>query len=181
VPSRDGVSVGPLEPTASKDAALVEQLAELINDVYVNAESGLWRDDATRTTTSEIADFIAARQIVVAKREGRIVGAVRLHDVAEDLSEFGLLVAAQDERGTGVGRALLDFAEEDSRARGLRAMQLELLLPRTWLHPSKEFLKSWYGRRGYRLVRTGTLDEDYPHLAPLLAVPCDLAIYEKAL
>jgi hypothetical protein len=28
-------------------------------------------------------------------------------------------------------------------------MQLELLVPRDWRHPSKEFLKSWYGRRGY--------------------------------
>jgi GNAT superfamily N-acetyltransferase len=181
VPSLDGISVGPLEAVASSDAALVEELTDLVNDVYEVAESGLWRDDAIRTTTSEIADFIATGQIVVARRDGRIVGAVRVHDVGEDLSEFGLLVAAQDERNTGVGRALLDFAEGDSRARGLRAMQLELLLPREWEHPSKEFLKSWYGRRGYTLVRTGTLVGTYPHLAPLLAVPCDLAIYEKTL
>jgi GNAT superfamily N-acetyltransferase len=177
----DAISVGPLEATTSKDAALVEQLADLINDVYATAESGLWRDEATRTTTSEVADFIATRQIVVAKRDGRIVGAVRLHDVAEDLSEFGLLVAAPEERGTGVGRALLDFAEEDSRGRGRRAMQLELLLPRTWQHPTKEFLKAWYGRIGYRPVRTGSMDDAYPHLAPLLATACDLAVYEKPL
>jgi N-acetylglutamate synthase-like GNAT family acetyltransferase len=181
VPSRDGISVEPLDAAAADDAALVAELTALINAVYEVAESGLWVDDATRTTPEEVAGFIAARQIVVAERDGRIVGAVRVHDVAEDLSEFGLLVAAPDKRNTGVGRALLDFAEGDSRTRGLRAMQLELLLPREWEHPSKEFLKSWYGRRGYRLVRTGTLDGAYPHLAPLLAVPCDLAIYEKTL
>jgi GNAT superfamily N-acetyltransferase len=173
--------VGPLQAAAGDDAAVVEELTDLINDVYEVAESGLWVDHATRTTPGEVAGFIAAGEIVVARRDGRIVGAVRVHDVAEDLSEFGLLVAAPNERGTGVGRALLDFAEGDSRARGLRAMQLELLLPRDGLHPSKEFLKGWYGRRGYRLVRTGTLDDAYPHLAPLLAVPCDLANYEKAL
>ncbi|HZC14808.1 MAG TPA: hypothetical protein VE270_12385 [Thermoleophilaceae bacterium] len=80
-----------------------------------------------------------------------------------------------------MGRALVAFAEEQSRERGRRAMQLELLVPRAWLHPSKEFLKAWYGRMGYRLVRTGRMDDAYPHLAPLLATPCDFTIYEKPL
>jgi hypothetical protein len=92
-----------------------------------------------------------------------------------------MLVAAPEQRGTGVGRALVAFAEQRSRERGLRAIQLELLLPRTWQHPSKEFLKSWYGRIGYRRVRTGSIDDVHPHLAPLLATPCDLAVYEKPL
>jgi hypothetical protein len=30
-------------------------------------------------------------------------------------------------------------------------------------------------------VRTGRLDDDYPHLAPLLATECDLEIHEKVL
>jgi GNAT superfamily N-acetyltransferase len=117
----------------------------------------------------------------VAARHGRITGSVRLHDVSEDTGEFGMLVADPDERGTGVGRALVDFVEQHTRDRGLRAVQLELLVPRTWRHPSKEFLHSWYDRRGYRVVRTGRLDEAYPHLAALLATPCDFVIYEKPL
>ena len=60
-------------------------------------------------------------------------------------------------------------------------MQLELLLPREWQHPSKEFLKAWYGRLGYRLIRTTTIDDTYPHLAALLGTPCDFAVYEKSL
>ena len=60
-------------------------------------------------------------------------------------------------------------------------MRLELLVPRGWTHPNKEFLKGWYGRRGYRLARTTTIAEEYPHLAPLLATPCDLEIHEKPL
>jgi GNAT superfamily N-acetyltransferase len=92
-----------------------------------------------------------------------------------------MLAAASPHRGTGVGRALVDFAEESSRARGLRAIRLELLLPRTWRHPSKEALKLWYARRGYRLVGSGSIDVAHPHLAPLLATPCELAVYEKPL
>jgi GNAT superfamily N-acetyltransferase len=170
-----------LEPADRHDAALVGRLTELINDVYRTAESGLWRDDATRTTASELAELIAAGQIAVATRNGEIAGSVRIHDVSDTASEFGMLVAAPEQRSTGVGRALLDFAERHSRERGRRTMQLELLLPREGRHPSKEFLKSWYGRRGYRLVRTGSVDHAYPHLAPLLAVPCDLTVHEKPL
>ena len=62
-----------------------------------------------------------------------------------------------------------------------RAMQLELLVPREWSHPNKEFLAGWYGRRGYELIARRAMDEAYPHLAPLLATPCDLQVREKRL
>jgi GNAT superfamily N-acetyltransferase len=175
------IAVRLLQAADSRDTRLVDHLTGLINDVYEIAESGLWRDGATRTTPSELAERIRAGQIAVATRDGRVVGSVRVHDVADDTSEFGMLVAAPDQRGTGVGRALIDFAEQHNRERGRRAMQLELLLPREWQHPTKEFLKAWYGRLGYGLIRTTTIDDSYPHLAPLLATPCDFAIYEKPL
>jgi GNAT superfamily N-acetyltransferase len=163
------------------DTRLADRLSSLVNIVYGTAEDGLWRDGATRTTPSEIAELIAAGEIAVAESDGEIAGSVRIHDVAADASEFGMLVAAPEHRSTGVGRALLDFVEDHTRARGMRAMQLELLVPRRWEHPSKEFLKAWYGRRGYRVIRTGRIDDQHPHLAPLLATPCDMLVYEKPL
>ena len=60
-------------------------------------------------------------------------------------------------------------------------MQLELLVPRAWRHPYKEFLKAWYRRIGYRHIRTGGIGDAHPHLAPLLATPCDVDVYEKPL
>jgi GNAT superfamily N-acetyltransferase len=163
------------------DADLVERVTGLVNDVYMVAESGLWRDDATRTTTREVAALIDRGEIVVATKDGSLVGSVHVHDVADDVSEFGLLVSAPAHRGSGVGRALLDHIERDRREAGMNTMRLEVLVPRTWTHPSKEFLRDWYGRRGYRRVRISTLDSAYPHLAPLLATPCDLEIHEKPL
>ena len=170
-----------LEAAAARDDRLVDHLTRLINEVYEVAERGLWRDGTTRTNASELAELIRAGEIAVATRQARIVGSVRLHDVAPATSEFGILVAAPDQRGTGLGSALVDFAERRSRSRRLRAMQLELLLPRMWAHPTKEFLKAWYGRLGYRRVRTTSMDDAYPQLAPLLATPCELAVYEKPL
>ncbi|HEY1322998.1 MAG TPA: GNAT family N-acetyltransferase [Streptosporangiaceae bacterium] len=177
----DALVVQLLQPAAAHDGTLVAQLASLINDVYLTAESGMWRRKATRTTSSEVAGLIRAGQIVVARRDGEIVGSVRVHDVDGDASEFGMLVAAPAHRGTGVGRALLDFVERRGSERGHRAVRLEVLVPRTWSHPSKEFLFEWYGRRGYRIVRIERPEGPYPQLAPLLATPCDLQIREKPL
>lgn len=168
-----------LEAEASRDAPLVDHLAGLINDVYKVAERGLWQDGWTRTTAPELAELIRTDEIAIATRDDQIAGAIHVYDVAADTSGFGMLVADPEQRGTGIGRTLVAFAEQRSRERGLRAVRLELLLPRTWQHPEKEFLKAWYGRIGYRPVGTGSMEDAYPHLAPLLATPCDLATYEK--
>ena len=105
--SNNGIAVARLPAAAGADAELLDELAELINGVYATAESGLWRAEATRTTRAELADLIAAGELIAATRDERVLGSVRLHDVADDLSEFGLLVAEPEERGTGVGNALL--------------------------------------------------------------------------
>lgn len=176
------MTVEPLDPRTGADPRLAAELSDLVNDVYAVAEEGMWIDGATRTTPDEMRSLIAAGEILVARSpDGRIVGSVRLHDIAAGAAEFGLLVAARDQRNLGIGRALLDDIEQRSRGRGLRAMQLELLVPREWSHPSKEFLSAWYGRRGYRLVGTTAFEDNYPHLSPLLATPCDLQIHRKAL
>jgi GNAT superfamily N-acetyltransferase len=174
---RAGLAIELLDAQDSRDARLAGQLADLINRVYAVAEAGLWIDGATRTTANEVAELIAAGEIAVARRAGEIAGSVRIRD--DDASEFGMLVAAFGQRGAGVGRAPVEFAERRTRERGRRAMQLELLVPREWEHPSKEFLKAWYGRIGYHLIRAGSMADAYPHLAPMLATPCDLLGYEK--
>jgi ribosomal protein S18 acetylase RimI-like enzyme len=92
-----------------------------------------------------------------------------------------MLTANPAHRGVGVGRELLRFAERKSCADGARTMRLELLVPRGRAHPTKGFLNAWYTRIGYRVVRTGAIEEAYPALAPLLATPCDFVIYHKRL
>jgi GNAT superfamily N-acetyltransferase len=166
---------------AAEDTALVHELAGLVNRVYAVAEEGLWADGAPRTTPAEMAELIAAGQIAVARMEERIVGAVRIQRLDSSEAELGMLVSDPAHRGTGVGRELVRFAERWGREQGMDTMQLEVLVPRQWAHPSKEFLKAWYTRVGYRPVRTGQFEESYPELAPLLATPCDFVIYHKDL
>jgi GNAT superfamily N-acetyltransferase len=170
-----------LPTSAADDATLMERIADLINEVYAVAEDGLWIDGATRTTVDGVAELTRAGEIAVARVRDRIVGCVRVQRLDEGTGEFGMLVADPAHRGVGIGRELIRFAERSCSEDGLSTMQLELLVPRDWTHPAKEFLAAWYTRIGYRVARTGTIDEAYPALAPLLATPCDFVIYQKDL
>jgi GNAT superfamily N-acetyltransferase len=170
-----------LPAAAGDDAALVQRIADLTNEVYLVAEDGLWTEGATRTTVEEMAQLTRAGEIALARLGGQVVGCVRIQRLDERTGELGMLVADPAHRGEGIGRELVRFAERECRGEGVRAMQLELLVPRDWTHPTKEFLAAWYSRMGYRVARTGTIDEAYPALAPLLATPCDFVIYEKDL
>ncbi|HKE72623.1 MAG TPA: GNAT family N-acetyltransferase [Acidimicrobiales bacterium] len=182
VARNETVSVGLLDAAAGRDAGLVARLTRLVNDVYAVAESGLWLPGAVRTTAAEMAGLVAAGEIAVATvPDGEIVGSAHVHRVSDDTGEVGTLVAAPDHRGAGIGRDLLDFAERHGRDQGMRAIQLELLVPRDGTHPSKEFLRAWYDRRGYRLIDTRPMEDTHPHLAPLLATPCLLEVREKPL
>lgn len=170
---------GLLPPAAAADAAVVSALADLVNDVYAVAEKGLWADGAARTCAADIADFTRAGEIAVAAQGEGLLGCVRIQQLDDNVSEFGMLAVAPSHRGTGLGRDLVQFAERHGRDLGCRTMQLELLVPRDWKHPSKEFLARWYARLGYAAAGTGSTRELYPDLSPLLATACEFVIYRK--
>ncbi|UKD56176.1 GNAT family N-acetyltransferase [Amycolatopsis sp. FU40] len=170
-----------LPPSAAEDAALVALLTDLVNTVYAKAEAGLWAGSADRTNAGEMAGLVRTGEIAVARIGEAVVGSVRIQRLADDLGEFGLLAASPEVRGAGIGRELVRFAERHCRELGCARMQLELLVPREWAHPSKEFLSQWYSRLGYRVVEKSTIDGPHPELAPLLATPCDFLIWHKEL
>jgi GNAT superfamily N-acetyltransferase len=170
-----------IELLAAADTNLVREITALVNRVYADAEEGLWIEGATRTTIGEMTELIAAGEIALARMDGRIAGMVRIRQLDARTGEFGMLVADPAHRGEGIGRRLVAFAEDTSRRRGLIVMQLELLVPREWTHPTKAFLHAWYTRIGYRPGQSDTIDKSYPQLAPLLATPCDFVVYHKDL
>jgi GNAT superfamily N-acetyltransferase len=175
------VEISIVPAAEADDGEFVAGIVGLVNRVYAGAENGLWLDGADRTSAPEVAAIVRAGQLAVARLDGRLVGAVRVQRLDDGQGEFGMLVASPEHRGVGIGRELVAFAERWARDLGLTRMQLELLVPRTWTHPVKEFLRGWYTRIGYRHVRTAGLDEAYPALQPHLATPCDFTIYHKDL
>ncbi|MFF5075894.1 GNAT family N-acetyltransferase [Actinoplanes sp. NPDC000266] len=160
-------------------AATAERLAWIVNEAYAEGEKGLWREGALRTSAAEMAGL--AGKLAVARRGDQILGSVRVQLLTPGVGQLGMLAADPGERGNGVGRKLVRFAEEWARAAGASVMRLELLVPLDGEHPVKEFLRGWYTRIGYRQVGTESLADDHPELSPLLAVPCHLLVFHKQL
>ncbi len=169
----------------SKDQAavdsVVQQITDLINEVYKVASAGLWTAGTPRTTKLEVAKLIEMEEIHAAYLDEILVGCVRFQQLSPQETEFGMLAVKSEQRGLGIGRDLVKYVEEESRTKGVETIQLELLVPQDWVHPSKAFLQTWYTRIGYEKIRSGTIDELYPQLAPLLATACDFVVYKKKL
>jgi hypothetical protein len=67
-------------PIASDvEAGNVERLSNLINEVYDDAESGMWKRKGTRTNPAEVERLLRARALILAEIEGALVGAVKVN------------------------------------------------------------------------------------------------------
>jgi GNAT superfamily N-acetyltransferase len=180
-PDVPGITIELLSPERASDEELVGELARLVNAAYAAGEAGLWREGAARTTTTEVAGAIRQGELLIATAAGRVVGCANVHTLDEHTADLGLISAAPDHWGGGIGRALVRFAEELMRSRGTTIMQLELLVPKESTHPEKQRLRDWYTRLGYRVTRTAPVDEVAAQLASELDQPCEFLIFHKPL
>jgi GNAT superfamily N-acetyltransferase len=126
-----------------------------------------------------VVEIVAAGEMAVARVEGKVVGSVRIRQPDPNTGFFGLLAVSPDQQGEGVGRALVLFAEDLSRERGARSMELRLLVPRGQRDPGKDKLDAWYSRLGY--VSVGNEDFSASHPDITSRVPLDILTYRKRL
>ena len=144
----------------------VERLTDLINAVYDDAESGMWKSQGARTNRAEVERLLRARALILADVGGVLVGSVNVNLMGNGVGEFGMLVADRRYRGKGIGTALVRHAESWAREHGCHTMRLEILTPRRWSHPSKTFLQQWYARIGYAPQSTESFESMHPELLP---------------
>jgi ribosomal protein S18 acetylase RimI-like enzyme len=170
-----------LSPAEARDESVVEQIVRVVNAAYAVGEAGLWVDGWTRTNREEIADAIRSNGLLAATADGEIVGCAYVQAIDADTADLGLVSAALEHRGSGIGRELVQSAEELMRSRGVTTAQLELLVPKDWKHPEKERLRAWYTRLGYEVVRVATVHEIAAQLPPQLATPCEFLVFQKTL
>jgi len=133
----------------------------------------------TRVFEHEVQALVDAGELLVLHRDGALAGCVRVHAVDATTAELGLLSAAR--RDSGAGREPVALAEGWAREHGLARMRLSLLVPQVGTHPFKARLHAWYSRLGYRQIGRRDFADVLPESARLLAAPCDLVFYEKAL
>ena len=169
----------PLQSDLEADS--IKRLSDLINEVYDEAESGMWQRAGTRTNPAEVERLLRAHSLILAEIKGVLVGSVNVNLMSDGIGEFGMLVADRNYRGEGIGSALVTHAERWAREHACHTMRLEILTPRHWTHPSKEFLRQWYARIGYEPQTTESFESMYPELVAELATKCDFTVWHKSL
>jgi GNAT superfamily N-acetyltransferase len=173
------VEVEKLAAGDAGDEDVVRDLVGIVNAAYAVGEKGLWKEGFTRIEPAEIANAIRADGLLAARIDAELVGCAQVKQLEDGAYDLGLVSAAPDRWGSGIGRELVRSAEDEMRSRGVTDVQLELLVPQQGTHPAKERLREWYTRIGYRIARTAPFDEIVAHLAPQLAVPCEFLIFRK--
>ncbi|MBK2295568.1 GNAT family N-acetyltransferase [Francisella philomiragia] len=159
----------------------INSLVKIINDAYKVAEGDLWINSAKRVTFDEMQTLINQNQIIIATNNNEIIGSVKVTKLRENIAEFGMLATAFNHRGLGIGTKLVNAAEDWARNSGFRIMQLELLTPKHYINPSKEILKEWYTKCGYKHHSIEPFKNLFPNTYHLLAVECNFNIYHKNL
>ena len=119
----------------------VPGIVRVINEAF-EVEREFRKGD--RTSAAEIGALLARDMFLVSERDGRVDAAVHVR-VTGSIGYFGMLAVARDAQGAGLGRALLDAAEDHCRRAGCTKMTLSTGEDRKELIP-------WYERLGYRVT-----------------------------
>ena len=102
-------------------AADVPRLTELVQAAYGHYVERLGRPP--RPMTDDYADAVRSHRVTVAERSGEIVGLIVLAHGSEGFLVDNVAVDPSHQ-GTGVGRALLEFAEAAARRAGFDSIYL---------------------------------------------------------
>ncbi|MEU2772673.1 GNAT family N-acetyltransferase [Streptomyces sp. NPDC007162] len=135
----------------------------------IPAVVGMLADDplgATRESPDDLAPYLSAldrlsadpnQQLVVAVREGRVVGTLQL-TIIPGLSRRGATRSIiegvrvhADERGSGLGTRFIEWAIDESRRQGCRLVQLTSDCTRTDAHRFYERLGFTASHVGFKL------------------------------
>jgi len=127
--------------------------------------------DGTRTDAAGLAAMMQKGQFLVAEqRSGHIIASVYI-ELRGVRGYFGMLAVDPSQQGKGVGRVMVEAAEDHCREQGCSAMDITVLSLRPELPP-------YYRKLGY--VETGT--EEFHPSRPLKAgVECHRIRMSKAL
>lgn len=104
--------------------------------------------DDERITREELDALLAdpAVTILTARDAGNLIGCVAVTRKDATLAYLGMLCVLPTRQSGGLGRKLLDAAEDFARDNGMAAVEMTVI-------DSRAALIAWYERRGY--VRTG--------------------------
>jgi len=126
--------------------------------------------DGTRTDEGRMSEMMKKGTFLVAENAGVIVASVYT-EMRGDRAYFGMLAVDPAQQGTGLGRTMVEAAEEHCRVQGAKFIDIAVLTLRPELPPL-------YRKFGY--VET-TVEEFKPSSPLREGVECKAIIMSKAL
>jgi|SRR5689334_4541269 len=146
-------------------AADVEPLAQLINAAFVVEQPFI---EGERIDPAGVRAYMERGKFLVAEDAAGLAGCVYV-ELRGERGHLGLLGVVPARQGTGLGRKLMEAAEDYFRAAGCRGIDLRIISPRTPL-------PAFYERMGYAQTGTAPFAADVP-----VKVPCHYVLMSKQL
>jgi GNAT superfamily N-acetyltransferase len=143
----------------------VDALAGLINAAF-RVEQPFIEGD--RINPEGVCSYMAKGKFLLAEDATNVVGCVYV-ELRADRGYLGLLGVDPPRQGTGLGRKLMDAAENYFREAGRSAVDLRIISARTPL-------SSFYRHLGYVATGTAPFAPDVP-----VKVPCHYILMSKSL
>jgi GNAT superfamily N-acetyltransferase len=150
-------------------SAMIEDrhfMVSLINEAFT-VETFL---EGERTSAPEIRAMFETGEFLLAIANGVLVASVYT-EVRGESGYFGMLSVRPSQQGTGLGRAMIQAAEQSCRAKGCKRMEITVLSLRAEL-PAL-YRKFGYNETSREPFQTTRLIEGYP--------PCELIHMSKQL
>jgi ribosomal protein S18 acetylase RimI-like enzyme len=147
------------------ELADVDSLVRLINAAFRVEQPYIEGD---RLDASGVRSYMAKGKFLVAEDSSCLAGCVYV-ELRDDRGYLGLLGVDPPRQGTGLGRKLMDAAEEFFRQAGCVAIDLRVISARTPL-------PSFYRHLGYLETGTAPFAPDVP-----VKVPCHYILMSKTI
>jgi GNAT superfamily N-acetyltransferase len=132
-------------------AADVEPLAGLINAAFVVEQPFI---EGERIDPAGVREYMQKGKFLVAEDAAELTGCVYV-ELRGERGYLGLLGVAPARQGTGLGRKLMEAAEDYFQAAGCQGIDLRIISPRT---PLPKF----YEHMGYAQTGTSPFAADVP-------------------
>jgi GNAT superfamily N-acetyltransferase len=143
----------------------IEPLARLINAAFVVEQPFI---EGERIDPAGVRSYMEKGKFLVMEDSTGLAGCVYV-ELRGERGYLGLLGVEQSLQGKGLGRKLMDAAENYFRAAGCCAIDLRIISPRTPL-------PAFYGHLGYEQTGTAPFAPDVP-----VKVPCHYILMSKSL
>lgn len=151
-----------IRPARAGDA---DAIVRLVNSAYEVEQFFVAGD---RTSRAEIQRLVDEGTLLVAAEGEAVTGCVHVA-VHGEAGYFGMLAVDRVRRSQGLGRRLIEAAEDRARSAGARAMDIHVVNLRTDLFP-------YYHQLGY-----GETGETRPYVHRPVLRPCHFVVMRKAL